>query len=95
MTMDLHAKIADAARTAFEIIRRERGGDLRGVVDLVTTYGDEDKGLIIGVMASVINQSLAAIDELAMSHGEVLRGEDVLKMMAVGLDPPAGSPGSG
>ena len=90
MTSDLHARLADAARTALEIIRRERVGDLRGVVDLVTTYGDDDKGLIIGALASVINHAFAAIDELAMSHGELVRGEDVLKMMAVGLEPPGG-----
>ena len=95
MTSDLHARLADAARTALEVIRRERGGDLRGVVDLVTTYGDEDKGLIIGMLASVINQALAAIDDLAVSHGEAVRGEDVLKMMAVSLEPPGDSPGPG
>ncbi|HEY1322905.1 MAG TPA: hypothetical protein VGF32_21800 [Streptosporangiaceae bacterium] len=89
MTSDLYARLADAARTALEVIRRERDGDLRGVIDLVTTYGDEDKGLIIGVLASVINHMLAAIDDLAVSHGEAVRGEDVLKMMAVSLEPPA------
>jgi hypothetical protein len=94
MTSDLYARLADAARTALEIIRRERGGDLRGVVDLVTTYGDEDKGLIIGVLASVINHALAAFDELAVSHGEDVRGEDVLKMMAVSLEPPEDSQGA-
>jgi len=89
MTSDLHARLADAARTALEVIRRERGGDLRGVVDLVTTYSDEDKGLIIGMLASVINHMLVAIDELALLHGEAMRGEDVLNMMAVSLEPPA------
>lgn len=42
------------------------------------------------MMASVINHALAAIDELAISHGESFRGEDLLNMMAVGLDPPEG-----
>jgi len=95
MTSDLYDRLADAARTALEVIRRERSGDLRGVVDLVTTYGDEDKGLIIGVLASVINHALAAIDELAVSHGEALRGEDLLKMMAVSLEPPGDSQSPG
>ena len=54
MTSDLHAELADAGRTALEVIRRERRGDLRGVVDLVTTYGDDGKGLIIGALASII-----------------------------------------
>lgn len=93
MTSDLHARLADAARTALEVIRRERGGDLRGVVDLVTTYGDEDKGLIIGMLASVINHALAAIDDLAVACGETMRGEDVLKIMAVSLEPPDDSLG--
>ena len=95
MTSDLHARLADAARTALEIIRRERGGDLRGVIDLVTTYGDEDKGLVIGMLASVMNHMLAAIDDLAISHGEAVRGEDVLKMMAISLEPPGDSQAPG
>ena len=95
MTSDLHARLTDAARTALEVIRRERRGDLRGIVDLVTTYSDDDKGLIIGALASVINHALAALDELAISHGELFRGEDLLTMMAVGLEPPEGSQGPG
>ena len=47
------------------------------------------RGLIIGMLASVINHMLAAIDDLAVSHGEAVRGEDVLKMMAISLEPPA------
>lgn len=90
MTSDLHARLADAARTALEIIRRERAGDLRGLVDLVGTYGDNDKGLILGAMASVINHALAAFDALAISHGELIRGEELLKQMAVTLPPPGG-----
>ena len=35
MTSDLCARLTDAARTAVEIIRRERAGDLRTVADLV------------------------------------------------------------
>jgi len=38
-------------------------------------------------LASVINHTLAAIDELTVSPGEAVRGEDVLKMMAVSLEP--------
>lgn len=93
MSSDLHAELADAGRTALEVIRRERRGDLRGVVDLVTTYGDEGKGLIIGALASIINHALASIDELAISHCELIRGEDLLNMMAVSLEPPEGSAG--
>jgi hypothetical protein len=88
MTSDLHAKLTDAARTALEIVRRERAGDLRGIVDLVSTYTDSDKGLILGAMASVINHALAAIDGLAISHGELFRGEDLLKALAVSLPGP-------
>jgi hypothetical protein len=95
MTSDLHAKLADAGRTALEVIRRERRGDVRGIVDLVTTHSDDEKGLIIGALASVINHALAAVDELAISHGEPFRGEDLLLMMAVGLEPPEGSQGPG
>jgi len=88
MTSDLHAKLTDAAKTALEIVRRERAGDLRGIVDLVGTYSDSDKGLILGAMASVINYALAAIDQLAISHGELLRGDDLLALMAVSLPRP-------
>jgi len=93
MSSDLYAELADAGRTALEIIRRERAGDLRGVVDLVSTYGEGDKGLIFGAMASVVNLTLAPFDELARSHGEVLRGDDLLEAMAVSLQPPG--PGLG
>lgn len=68
-------------------------GDLRGVAGLVTTYGDEGKALIIGMLASVINHTLVAIDELAVSHCEAVHGEYVLKMMAVSLEPLADSQG--
>ena len=88
MTRDLHAKLTDAARTALEIVRRERAGDLRGIVDLVSTYSDSDKGLILGAMASVINHAFAAFDQLAASHGELIRGEDLLALMAVSLPRP-------
>jgi hypothetical protein len=47
------------------------------------------------MLAGVINHALAAIDELAVSHGEVVRGEDVLKMMAVSLEPPGDGQGPG
>jgi len=95
MSSDLYAELADAGRTALEIVRRQRAGDLRGIVDLVNTYGDGDKGLIFGAMASVVNHALAAFDELARSHGEVLRGDDLLEAMAVGLPPPEPGPGHG
>jgi hypothetical protein len=88
MTSDLHARLTDAARTALEIIRRERAGDLRGIVDLVGTYDDSDKGLVLGAMASVINHTLATIDALAISHGEPIRGDELLRQMAVSLPPP-------
>lgn len=88
MTSDLYDRLTDAARTAVEIIRRERAGDIRGVVDLLSTHSDDDKGLIIGALASVINHAFAAIDELAVTHGEPMRGEDLLGLMAVGLPPP-------
>ena len=88
MGSDLYAKLNDAGRTALEIVRRERAGDLRGIVDLVSTYSESDKALIIGAMASVINNALGAFDELAKSHGQSLRGDDLLKAMAVGLQPP-------
>jgi hypothetical protein len=93
MSSDLYGELTDAGRTALEIVRRERAGDLRGVVDLVSTYGDGDKGLIFGAMASIVNHALAAFDELARSHGDVLRGDDLLKAMAVGLQPPGHGPG--
>jgi len=93
MGSDLYGELTDAGRTALEIVRRERAGDLRGIVDLVSTYGDGGKGLIFGAMASVVNHALAAFDELARKHGEVLRGDDLLEAMAVGLQPPG--PGLG
>jgi hypothetical protein len=34
-------------------------------------------------MASVVNHALAAFDELAREHGEVLRADDLLEAMAV------------
>src|SRR5262249_52297752 len=85
---DLHAQLNDAGRTALEIIRRERAGDVRSIVDLVSTYSDDGKGLIIGAMAGVVNHALGAFDQLATSHGEPLRGDDLLKVMAVTLEPP-------
>jgi hypothetical protein len=48
MTSDLHARLADAARTALEVVSRERGGDLRGVVDLVTGIGRYPARLRVG-----------------------------------------------
>ena len=93
MANDLHAELTDAARTALEIIRRERAGDLRGIVDLVSTYSDGGQGLILGAMASVVNHALAALDELATSHGEPIRGDDLLRQMAVSLPPPGGLEG--
>jgi hypothetical protein len=95
MSSDLYAELTDAGRTALEIVRCGRAGDLRGVVDLVSSYGDSDKGLIFGAMASVVNLALAAFDELARSHGEVPRGDDLLEAMAVGLQPPEPGPGHG
>jgi hypothetical protein len=88
MSSDLYAELTDAATTALEIVRRERAGDLRGIVDLVGTYNEDGKGLIIGAMASLVNYALAAFDELARSHGEPVRGDDLLKAMVVGLQPP-------
>ena len=88
MTSDLHAQLTDAGRTALEIIRRERAGDVRGVVDLVSTYSDGGQGLIIGAMASLVNHALGAFDQLAISHGELSRGEDLLTSIAVSLEPP-------
>lgn len=95
MTSDLHATLTDAARTALEIIRRQRAGDLRGIIDLVNTYSDGDKGFILGAMASVVNHALAAIDELAIAHGEPISGEQLLRAMAVSLPPPDGSQSPG
>jgi hypothetical protein len=43
---------------------------------------------VIGAMASVINHALAAIDELAASHDEPFRGDDLLKAMAISLQQP-------
>lgn len=88
MSSDLYGELADAGRTALEIVRRERAGDLRGIVDLIGTYGDGGRALIFGAMASVVNYALAAFDELAHEHGEVLRSDDLLDAMAVGLEPP-------
>jgi hypothetical protein len=93
MSSDPYAELTDASTTALEIIRRERAGDLRGIIDLVGTYSDGGKGLILGAMASVINHALAAFDDLARSHGELLRGDDLLKAMTIGLRPP--EPGRG
>lgn len=88
MSSDLYGELTDAGRTALEIVRRERAGDLRGIVDLLSTYGDGSKALIIGAMASVVNHALAAFDELARVHGEVVRSGDLLEAMAIGLQPP-------
>ncbi len=90
---DLYGEITDAGRTAIEIVRRERAGDLRGIVDLVSTYGDGGNGLIFGAMASVVNHALAAFDELAREHGEVVCGDDLLEAMAIALGPPGPGPG--
>jgi hypothetical protein len=95
MTSDLHAQLTDAARTALEIVRRERAGDLRGIVDLVNTYSDDGKGLILGAMASLTSHTMAAFDQLAISHGDSLRGDDLLQMMAVTLEPPGGDQNPG
>ena len=95
MGSDLYGELTDAGRTALEIVRRERAGDLRGIVDLVSTYGDGGNGLVLGAMASVVNHALAAFDELARKHGEVLRGDDLLDAMAVGLQPPEPNLGDG
>jgi hypothetical protein len=46
-------------------------------------------------MASVVNHALAAFDELAREHGEVLRGDDLLEAMAIGLQPPGPDLGRG
>ena len=92
MSSDLYAELTDAATTALEIVRRERVGDLRGIVDLAGTYDDDGKSLILGAMASVINVALAAFDELARAHGEPLRSSDLLEAMAVDLLPPGSGP---
>lgn len=92
MSRDLYADLNDASTTVLEIIRRQRAGDVRGIVDLVGTYSDGGKGLILGAMASVINHALTAFDDLARAHGESLRGDDLLEAIAVGLQPPG--PGS-
>ena len=44
MGSDLYAELNDASTTALEIIRRQRAGDVRGIVDLVGTYSDGGKG---------------------------------------------------
>lgn len=95
MSSDLYGELTDAGRTALEIVRRERAGDLRGIVDLIGTYGDGGGALIFGAMASIVNYTLAAFDELAHEHGEVLRGDDLLDAMAVGLEPPGPGLGHG
>jgi hypothetical protein len=41
-------------------------------------------------MASLVSHAVAAFDQLAISHGEAFRGDDLLKMMAVSLEPPDG-----
>lgn len=89
MSSDLYGELTDAGRTALEIVRRERAGDLRGVVDLISTYGDGGKALIFGAMASVVNHALAAFDELAREHGEVLRSDDLLEGEGVFTGRPA------
>lgn len=93
MCSDLYAELNDASTTALEIVRRQRAGDVRGIVDLVATYSDGGKGLILGAMASVVNHALAAYDDLARFHGESLRADDLLVAIAVGLQPPG--PGLG
>lgn len=45
-------------------------------------------GMVLGTLASVINHAFAAIDELAVTHDEPIRGEDLLGMMTVSLPPP-------
>lgn len=92
MSRDLYGELTDAGRTALEVVRRQRAGVLRGIVDLIGTYGDDGKWLIFGAMASIVNHALAAFDELAREHGEALRADDLLEAMAVGLQPPG--PGS-
>ena len=54
----------------------------------MSTYSDGGNGLILGAMASLVSHALAAFDQLAISHGESFRGDDLLKMTAVTLDPP-------
>ena len=95
MSSDLYGELTDAGRTALEIVRRERVGDLRGVVDLVSTYGDGGQALIFGAMASIVNHALAAFDEIAREHGEALRADDLLEAMAVSLEPPGSGLGHG
>ena len=92
---DLYGELSDAGRTALEIVRRERAGDMRGIVDLVSTYSDDGQGLILGAMASVINEVLAVFDALASSRGEIVRGEDVLDSMRASLPSPGSGPGHG
>ena len=87
---DLYVELTDAGRTALEIVRRERAGDMRGIADLVCTYSDDGKGLIVGAMASVTNYVLTVFDALASSHGEIVRGDDVIDAMSISL-PPSGS----
>jgi hypothetical protein len=42
-----------------------------------------------------VNHALAALDDLAICHGELIRGEDLLTLMGVGLPPPDVSQGPG
>jgi hypothetical protein len=60
MSSDLYGELTDAGRTALEIVRRQRAGDLRGIVDLVSTYGDDGKWLIFGAMASIVKAGFPA-----------------------------------
>jgi hypothetical protein len=51
MTSGLHAKLTGAARTAREIISRERAGDLPGIAgpaSTASTASDGDKGFLCG-----------------------------------------------
>jgi hypothetical protein len=42
-----------------------------------------------------LTTALAVVDELAVSRGKLFRGDDLLTMMAAGLEPPESSPGPG
>jgi len=52
--------------------------------------GDDGKALILGAMARLIGDIVAAFGQLAISHRQLFRGDDLLKMMAVTLEPPDG-----
>ena len=95
MSSDVYGELTDAGRTALEIVQRQRAGDLRAIVDLVSTYSDDTRWLIFGAMASIVNHALAAFDELAREHGELLSADDLLEAMAVGLQPPGPGPSHG